>query len=517
MWDPLLQQEIEQAFSADAWKGPGPLGVFCLLDPPKNALPPRDYQAAQKSVAAICRQLQSHRERPMPLGLQDDFWSAAAAELGPSLSGRPASGSLERGGLGIAAAIAESHPPVVRLESAAFAGEYERWKTAAIAAMERGAPFFQKVLASHRAARARHLGPRVRAACERIERYRQGGSLAGHLRWLVETAPALGIDLQRFPERAILDHDRVARHESGLAESEVLREKSALAEEIRAAARPAAIPPRAAAEICLYEILDRFGEDEGQPRGAAWLREILAQPLVLEVPDQVIRDAVDAIDGSGYYLADAIRIRPEDQGRPHRGSAEVISRFLELAVVLGIDIEKYPQLQSHVYAINLHFRSAQRGDQVLQKTLIEAMERIERAVLDKLAASAEERTLLGLDRPMRFLEELGRFHLVYDAGLRRTIVTLDLPEICRTLDRLGAPVAGGPGEAVAIDTQLSAVRELYDRTIVRGKDLASRLVAEMARLEASRAILCCDGYLKDTVAPWLRANHVSYSLLVPRW
>ncbi len=524
MWEPLLEREIESCTSPGWWRGSGQRTVFCLLDPPRHALPAEAYRKAQESTVQVFAAVQQYRAAPLPIGLQDDFWTVAQRDLGPAFD-RPlaadTAGYIQRGGTGIVAAIAAAkpRPPVLRLESEGFVAAYQRLQQEAISFMEDAAPFFGALVGAWREAEARVATPGVRELRAALEGFRslQGG-LSGSLRGIAGLARSLGVDLETPAYRPIALYEKIAELEEGLDEAATNRDKKALEDEIRARVKPQAVEPRAAVELALYELLDRHEDDEDYRETIAAFRELLAQPVLPPLPDWLPRSVAEKVEGfSGDYLVQAIRIRPEDQHRPHKGHGELVSRLLELAIVLGIDPARYARLQRFVYISNLNHSIHALSGYAAGPALLAAVEKLGETLLAR-RASDRERRLLEQDRMARFLAELGRFHLVYDAGLRRVVLGFDLAGFCRLLADLGARLPAGWEERAAdLDRRFAAVRELYQRTLLRGKDLAGSLLAGAAQLGASAAILYCDGYLNQILAPWLQGRDISYSFLVPKW
>lgn len=520
MWEPLLEREIEDCTLAGWWRGSGQQRIFCLLDPPRNALPAESYRKAQESMVKVLAAVQQYRAAPLPIGLQDDFWLEARRDLGSAFNEPLSADYIQRGGAGIVAGIAAAKPcpPVLRLESEGFVEGYQRIQQEAISFMEDAAPFLGALAGAWREAEARAFSPGVRELRDALEGFRslQGG-LKGALRRIAGLARAQGVDLETPAFRPIVLYEKIAQLEEGIDEAAANQEKKALEDEIRARVKPQAIAPRAAVELALYELLDRHEDDEDYHGAIEAFRELLAQPVLPPLPDWIPRSVAEKVEGSGDYLVQAIRIRPEDQRRPHKGHGELVSRLLELAIVLGIDPARYARLQRFVYVSNLNHSLHALSGHAAGAALQAAVEKLAATLLARRASDAEKR-LLEQDRMARFLAELGRFHLVYDAGLRRVILGFDLAGFCRLLADLGARLpASWEARAAGLDRRFAAVRELYERTLLRGKDLAGSLLAGAAQLGASTAILYCDGYLHQILAPWLQGRDVSYSFLVPKW
>jgi hypothetical protein len=138
--------------------------------------------------------------------------------------------------------------------------------------------------------------------------------------------------------------------------------------------------------------------------------------------------------------------------------------------------------------------------------------------MNRLAQSERERTLVSLRPTVSFLEALGRYQLEHDEHLRAILAGFSAEAFCRTVSELGASLpTGWESRAHAIDGRLGPLRDFYDLTILRGKDLAAMLLSSMNSRGVTRAVICCDGFLNAMLSRTFDARDVSWSLYIPKF
>jgi hypothetical protein len=150
--------------------------------------------------------------------------------------------------------------------------------------------------------------------------------------------------------------------------------------------------------------------------------------------------------------------------------------------------------------------------------LLKGLLKLQATVTYRLAQTADEQALVALEPSFRFIDSLSRFHIVHDEELRPVVSGFNARDICETIDAAGGELPEGwRDEGERIDEQFEPIREFFDLTILRGKDMAANLVRAMGQQKATRGLLYCDGYLNSYLARWFETHDVSYSLCMPTW
>jgi hypothetical protein len=496
------------------------MSVLCLVEPPRNALPADAYRRAQQRTVDLYKELQEYRGTPMPVAVQEDFWVQVDQYLSGTQRRSLPKGYVDKGGYGVVEAIAGSgrQPHIVRLESASFLVEYKQMESAAIDFMTRSAALFQSLASGYGQVTARHFSDELRRFKSLSDAFKADTiNLRQYIAAILELSRMLKLDSALPAFRSLLIYERLAQLEDGIDEEAANRAKQALVEEMEGLLKPEAIGKRAAVELYLYQLNDRFRYD-ASPETIEQIQGLLELPALPMIPDWMRSSACEVIGTGGDMLSDVIKIDHDNRDRPHKGHGELVSRYLELATVLGIDLNRYEVLKSYVYYVDWHHRLQEISSYAVASEMSVALKEVEQMIFDHLARSDEERRLVGLDRTIRFLEELGRYHVVHDSGLRRVVMQLEIVSLCETLKQLGMnPPAGWRQQARRLDQDFGVIRDFYDRTIVRGKDLASRTTASMREEAAEMMILWCEGYLLDVLTRWLEGRNISYSAIFPQW
>src|SRR2546427_210266 len=146
MWQADVQQRIKEYGQLyNAWEGSGRTQVVCLLDPPRNALPPQSYRQAQQNLYKIFEQIPG--KESLVVGLQEDFWKEVR-----STGYRVSDDYLDNGGLGVVFGLSKSspRPDAIDLETAGLLAEYKRLENDSIDFMSRHAPFLQLIANAYR-------------------------------------------------------------------------------------------------------------------------------------------------------------------------------------------------------------------------------------------------------------------------------------------------------------------------------------------------------------------------------
>lgn len=500
-----------------AAEGTGPYAVIVLLDPPRFALPEGAYPRAQRKAVDLFGRVPGGV--PFLVGIQEDFWREA--ERSGVIGGRtaPTDDYLDRGGLGIVAALAGA-PALerVRLEDPQSFDEYKALEARAIAFMSAASPVFAPVTAAFREAQRTHLSPRVAEVVALTVRY------DAHEMRPLEYATALlaaarqaGFDLSSGSYRSLLMQQQLAQVDKELDNDRAKEELHVLAGMIGQAATPATLRPRAAWELARWP-LEVFETDKPETEASlAAIDEILARadpsPPPPDIVERAIKVARDGCFTEGYRVLPGV-----DKSDLLGGHQERSSSLLELAVVLGVDVDLVPTLRLHVRQGGLvHTLNRLSGGNIA--SLVSAsLTELARELIAKLAETATDVAICGLQPTIAVMEALGRFQLVHDEHLRSVVVNLDFEAVARALHDAAVPVPEGwVARAVALGEGLQAFRDYYDLTLLRGKDLAAELIRALKKRDLNRGVLYCDGYLHETLARWFDAHDVSYWMAAPSW
>lgn len=504
---------------ASSWQGTSEQTVICLLDPPRNAMPPENYREAQENVSRIYGLIPAFE--PFIVGLQDDFWREADGQGLTGRGGELPDSYLERGGLGIVHALSrvEHRPQIVRLEDEDFYREYMSLQPRAVAFMAESAPFFRAITAAIEKAQNQSFTPPLAKLKALATAYHQESSisLAAYVRELRGLAGAHGVDLTAPRYETLLLYDGVALlEETAVKEEEVRGARNRLAMDINENVARGKFAPRAAWELYRYTLSNRYVEREENDAQAAQLDEMLRAESVPEPPAEVVEKASALV--KERCLIDMRVVREgEDKADLLGDHGDAVSNLVELGLILGLDMTAYAVLIDYLRYSALQARmQARPGGVRAVEALSQSMLGLEGELERRLAQTENEKALLGLESVASFLESLGRFHLVYDENIRSTVMNLSTFEVCELLARLRLPVAAGwEDQARSFDARFEVVRDFYDQTILRAKDLASGLLSAMRERRVAKGLLYCDGYMREILERWFKGHDISNSFVIP--
>jgi hypothetical protein len=490
MWDPLLRRELERCTLVHAQVIDGQPAVYCILDPPRYAVGEKAYATAQSNTVALFNQLPH-----ATVALQDDLWEDYRSVRS----------------LGISRAIAQAkEPPIVMDIEKGFArAQFEALKSHAVERMSLATPFFTSILAAFDA-----LASREHSAFATIRHLRgdfreRKISQATYVRQLARVAESQRVSVPLEIVLAARGTELTSRLHA------VSFEQRKLEEEITARVQAHAFSPHTTVELYLYVLENHHGHDPEYAETIRACRMLLEEPEPL-VDDGMVREVAAAVSsGMGDFLGPGIRIDPDEQHRPHRGHGEVVSRLIELAPLLDIDVNRYPALQLYLrHTQSMHRLTGLRASG-LALGMAEAMRRLETDILFAVAKDDREQAMVALLPLMEVLSELRFFRIEYGDEAREALAGFSAVDLCHRLDDLGAKLpAQMHTDAQAVETWIADVVELHEETVRRGKLLAANLLHEIESRQLDSILLVCDAYLYDVVVGEL-GTAVSYSLLLP--
>lgn len=492
MWDPLLRRDLEHCTLVDSQVIDGRPSVFCILDPPRYAVGEKPYETAQRNAALLFEELPHET-----VALQREFFQDY----------------LEKRSLGIAMAIAGSKKPplVLPVEDSDPRAHIQTLTSRAVERMTLATPFFNSLIhAFDQLASGNHTPFSTIKQLHDDHRDRKV-SFAAYLRQMMDIARSQG---QSVPFELVLAA-KAMELTPLLHAAAINLEQQRLEQDITARAEAHAFSPRAAVELYLYVLESTRGRKPEHENTINACRALLEEPEP-PVDDWVVREVADAIASQmGDFLGPAVRLDPDQQHRPHLGHGEVVSRMIELAPLLDIDVNRYPTLQLYLrHSYILHRLSTLRASG-LALGMAEALRRLETDVLFAAASDDRERELIALMPVMELLKELRQFRIGYGDAAREALAGFSAVDLCRRLDAIGANLqAKLHAEAKEVDGWMRDVIELGEESIRRGKLLAARLLAEIESRQLSSVLLVCDAYLYDVVVGEL-GDAVSYSMLMP--
>ena len=516
MWEPIYRREIEGGTLAASWVGPVEKSVIGLLDPPRHAIGDEGYKKAQRGIFDLYKKFQTDTKAPVPVGLQHEFWRALNKDGKKRLKDAAVDKYLARGGFGIVAAIrnATERPHIICLEDDASYLPFEQLKNQAISAMKAAAFFLRALVESYRS--ASHLySPALFEFKALVNQWREKKiDFAEYLPALISRASGQGLEI---PLELNLSA-RMTALSLGTSQASIQWETRRLKDEIKTRSLPGGIDRRAAVELFLYELMDRGSEAVEQQTQIEACQASLSLPLLPFVPDFILKQVSERInDDLGGYVGNTIRIDPDDQGRPPKGYGELISRLLDLGAILGIDVDKYPNLKRYIYTVNLQSHLQALSTNTFSQFMSDSVDQLESDLADLLVTNDVDRSLVELEPVMLFFDELTQFRIGYASEAQDVIANLNIVSVCEALNALGISLPNGwRVTALDLDSRLNVVREFNRDTIKRGKKLCKSLEQQMDSLKSTTAIFCCDGYLGGVFGSLLKSE-VSYSLLVPNF
>jgi hypothetical protein len=523
MWQADVQKDVNDwAQLYSSWQGSGPAQVVCLLDPPRNALPPGSYQEAQRNMYNVFDRLPG--KDAIVVGLQQDFMKelrAARSELPDTY--------LDNGGLGIVYALsrAKPRPDAVGLETSGVVDEYKRLESQAIEFMSGSASFFQLVTRAYDGGK-KEYSPELLSFLSLVASYRRDNSMGlnAYVSQLLGKARSLPINLGAARYKPLLVFESISRLESEVAKgkTEKLDELVApLAQAIYLSSQPATIERRAVWQLYSYLLQAPAGMatarelDEITEAEVERIEHMLQQNTLPEPPVDTVAKACELV--KERCLTDVMLVRPGEDKQGLLGQqGAMIANLLELASVLGIAPRMFPWINSYMNYLYFNEQLKAITHHAQARALSDCMAHLERETCRLLAGSPTERALVEMDSTIEFMEAMGRYQVLHGEEWKKVVIGFSVSAICRNLSDLGiAMPLGWETKAADLDRGFAAVRDFFDLSVLRGKDLASSICSAMTLRNLGRGVLCCDAYLHDNLARWFQSHDVSYSFLFPRF
>jgi hypothetical protein len=519
MWQPRLEASGKTIGRlVGSAEGAAGQSVICLLDPPEHALPREAYAEAQVCVSALYREIPA--DEPFLLGLQEEFRAEVQQRLRPGLALDDA--YLAVGGLGIVHALsrASTRPEIVALEDPAFVSAYKGLENSAIEFLRRFAPFFEALVGAFRRAEQSYSSPELAACIALIRKFRRENAIraADYRARLCEVARAAGVDLASPAYRGIRLYERIQQLEEAASRgTDVNRSKRELAQLIHQTATGGWIAARPAWELFRYSLTTRPLPEEELAAELARADAVLAEEPLPE-PAQEVRAAAARLVQERAMTDMRLVRRGEDKGEILGDHGDVVSNLLELAAILELDIEPFQPLASYVQYADADHRLKQLARGAVGAMLDLELKRLEDETLAALARTERDRTLVAAEPVAGFLEALGRFQILHGEEYRSVVAGFRATEFCNSLAAAGVALPGNwQALAAALEANFDTLRNYFDLTILRGKDMASALFRAMKQQNLRRGIVYCDGYQHANLARWFEAREVSYSLVMPAW
>lgn len=483
-------------------------------------MPAENYREAQENVSKVYALIPDHD--PFVVGLQEDFWQEADKQALARGGRQLPETYFEGNGLGIVHALSKvaAKPQIIRLEDESVNREYTSLSSRAVAFMSESARFFQAITTAIKKARNQHFSPALNKLEKLSNEYHESAiSLAAYIRELLDFADSLNIDFKTSRYRSINLFDQTSLlEETTVKEKEAQDARSQLALDINDIAVLGKLSPRAAWELYRYTLGNRFSAAEEAEAEVVKIDAMLREANVPEPSTEVREKAIALV--KERCLIDMRMVREgEDKAAVLGDHGDAVSNLIELGIILGLDIIDNPVLTDYIHYSFLHTRMTSRSSASQPaEALLQALLALEEEVTRNLKPNNAEKTLLELKRVASFLESLGRFHLVYDEDLRDVIMNLSIFKTCESLAQLGFPVANNWAEtARSLDSRFDSVRDLYDQTILRAKDMASRLLSAMKQHGVIRGLLCCDGYMREILERWFKGHEISHTFVIPKF
>ncbi|MEK6287259.1 MAG: hypothetical protein AABO57_16080 [Acidobacteriota bacterium] len=522
MWQADVQRNVEDwAQLYSSWEGSGPAQVVCLLDPPRNALPPHSYQEAQRNMYNVFDRLPG--KESLVVGLQEDFMKELRTAAGLS------DNYLDNGGLGIVYALSRAKPPpdAVGLETAGFVEEYRRVENQAIDFMSRSASFFQLVTRAYGEGKKKY-SPELLSFLSLVASYRRDHSIGlnAYVSQLLKKARSLSINLGATRYKPLLVFESISRLESEVAKSknEKLNELvEPLAQAIYVFSQPETIDRRAVWQLKRYLLQAPTGMattrelDEITEAEIERIEQMLQQDTLPEPPRKVVEKACELV--KERCLTDVLLVRPGEDKQDLLGQqGAMITNLLELAAVLGIEPRTFPLISNYVHYLYFNEKLKTITHNAQGRALSDCMAHLEREIAQHLAKSTAEQALVEMDPAIEFMEAMGRYHILHGEEWKKVVIGFSASEICGSLSDLGVALpTSWETRAEESDREFASVRDFFDLSVLRGKDLAGSLCAAMAGRNLGRGVLYCDAYLHDNLARWFQSHDVSYTFLFPRF
>jgi hypothetical protein len=196
-------------------------------------------------------------------------------------------------------------------------------------------------------------------------------------------------------------------------------------------------------------------------------------------------------------------------------SVENLEKFYNVAHMLGVDMQAYPQLCK--YAEHAHMLLEFGGRNFLERVLQiieQAWDFFEKHIPKTLG---EKRLMTTMTR-YRLLRKLSLLQLTpteYD-HLIEDLDDCSLSKVIETLTHLGISVDTAVMHEVAqFDQRRDFLLSFYDNARQRANSMALRTLERMDKVQANQAVLICLGFHLPTIKSVWSGQPVSYSILLP--
>jgi hypothetical protein len=227
----------------------------------------------------------------------------------------------------------------------------------------------------------------------------------------------------------------------------------------------------------------------------------------------MLRAVCDTIERD--YVFHGVSVSAGEQHRPNMGGGEVVSRLVELAPLLDIDVNRYPSLPLYVHYSHLLHALETSGTTGLGVRIGGAIERLEDDLCAALPRGADDHALAELLPAVTLMHTLRRGLIGFDASDVDALIDFSATAMLATLAELGCVVAPEwAAQAVHADEQMRVVAEFSQRAEQRGRQMALELHGELVARGIASAVLLFEGYLCSSVLDGL-ARDVAYTMLIP--
>jgi len=196
-------------------------------------------------------------------------------------------------------------------------------------------------------------------------------------------------------------------------------------------------------------------------------------------------------------------------------SVEHLETIYNLAHLLGIDMQAYPQLSRYSEFAHMLLEF---GGQDFQMQVLQTVEQAWVFFEKHIPKTSQERHLMMAMRRYRLLRKLSLLRLTpyeYD-DLIENLDDCSLSKVVETLSHLGIgfDMAAMP-EIAQFDQRRDFLRSFYDNTRQRASSMALRTLEHMDTVQANQAVLICLGFHLPTIMSIWSGQPISYSIIVP--
>lgn len=196
-------------------------------------------------------------------------------------------------------------------------------------------------------------------------------------------------------------------------------------------------------------------------------------------------------------------------------SVEQFERMYNIAHILGIDIQSYPQLCR--YAESSHMLLEFGGRDYLAQVL-QTIEQTWSFFEIHIPQTQQDRHLMRLMICFRLLRKLSLLQLVpseYDYLIEH-MDDSSLGKMVETLSNLGIRVDRETmREVTQFDQKRDFILSFYDNARQRANSMAIRTLEHMDKVNANQAVLICLGFHLPTIKSVWSGQNVSYSIILP--